>query len=94
LLHLLGADDAYVSRRFESHVARLTSFGACLGSLAAVGCVWGLGGALTGVLAPAGLALSVPWWGATAPFLAPLVLVGLSVSTARRAVTRALEEMP
>jgi len=94
LLHLLGADDAYVSRRFESHVARLTLIGSGVGSFVAVGCVWGVGTALTGVLAPAGLAFSVPWWGVIAPILAPLVLVGLSALTARRAVRRALEEMP
>lgn len=93
LLHLLGADDAYVSRRFEGHVARLTALGACLGSVAAAACVWGFGTVLTSVLAPAGLALSVPWWGAAAPIVVPPILVVLAVLTTRRAVRRALEEM-
>lgn len=93
LLHLMGAEDGYIARQFQRHVARQALRGGVVGALLAAAILLAIqllaGGVNAGLLP----GLSLSWW----HWLALLVLPGaatlLAMTTARLAVLGELRAM-
>lgn len=93
LLHLMGAEDGYIARQFQRHVARQALRGGIAGALLAMAILLAIqllaSGVGTGLLP----GLSLSWW----HWLALLVLPGaatlLAMTTARLAVLGELRAM-
>jgi cell division transport system permease protein len=96
LLHLLGAQDAYIARQFQVHALALGLRGGVIGGIAAVATVI--------ILGPAGhlLALPVPiaaygifdWRLWVLLIVTGLIAGGVAMVTARITVLRQLSRMP
>lgn len=93
LLHLIGAEDGYIARQYQRHVARQAIRGGLLGTAAAILVLLAiqlLAGRVGAGLLP-GLALA--WWHWLALLALPLAAVALAVVTARLTVLGALRAM-
>lgn len=93
VLHLIGAQDSYVARQFQSHTLRLASAGAAVGFLLGAGLVWLAhvhGGRLSGGLLPE-LAFGPLQWALLA--MLPVAAVLLVVLTVGITVKRVLGKM-
>jgi cell division transport system permease protein len=93
VLHLIGAQDSYVARQFQSHTLRLASAGAAVGFLLGAGIIWlahVYGGRLSGGLLPE-LALGPEQWALLAAL--PVAAVLLVVLTVGITVKRVLGKM-
>ena len=93
VLHLIGAQDSYVARQFQTHTLRLASVGAGGGFLFGAAIIWltyVYGGWLSGGLLPE-LALTPMQWTLLAAL--PVGAVSLVVLTAGITVRRALGKM-
>ncbi len=94
LLHLIGAQDAYVAKQFQAHALRLGLRGGFVGLALAVATVFLLGRLLRrieGAILPDLTLTSVEW---LVLALLPLVVAGITMLTARLTVLRDLAEMP
>jgi cell division transport system permease protein len=93
LLHLIGAEDGYIARQFQRHVAAQAMRGGIVGAVLAIAVLLGIqllaGGVGTGLLP--GLALL--WWHWPLLLLLPLGAVLLAMITARLTVLGALHRM-
>lgn len=93
LLHLIGAEDGYIARQFQRHVARQASRGGVIGTVLAIGVLVAIqllaGGVGAGLLP--GLALV--WWHWLALLLLPVGAALLAIFTARLTVLGALRAM-
>jgi cell division transport system permease protein len=93
LLHLIGAEDGYIARQFQRHVAAQAMRGGIAGTLAALLILVGiqlLAGRVGAGMLP-GLALA--WWHWLALLVLPAAAAGLAIVTARRTVLGALRAM-
>jgi cell division transport system permease protein len=79
VLHLIGAQDSYVARQFQSHTLRLAAAGAAIGFALGAAVVWSAqiyGAKLSGGLLPELALAPVQWAALTAlPFAAVLLVV-------------------
>ena len=94
LLHLIGAQDAYVAREFETHALKLALRGGALGlllAIATIALVAHLFARLDSVLLPA-LTLAPIEWAALA--MLPLIIALVAMLTARFTVLGNLGRMP
>ena len=94
LLHLIGAQDSYVARQFQSHAMRLGFKGGVLGFVAAVVTIYGAGLLLSEsgrVLLPQ-FSFGVREWIALAAL--PLIATLVAMLTARWTVLRTLARFP
>jgi len=94
LLHLIGAQDAYVAREFETHALKLALRGGVVGLLLAVATIILIGRLFTRIdaaLLPE-LALRPIEWAVLA--LLPLAIAGVAMLTARFTVLGSLGRMP
>ncbi len=94
LLHLIGAQDAYVAREFETHALKLALRGGALGlllAIATIALVAHLFARLDSVLLPA-LTLAPIEWAALA--MLPLMIALVAMLTARFTVLGNLGRMP
>lgn len=82
VLHQIGAQDSYVSRRFERHFVRVVSLAAGTGLLAALGFFYALGGLVNEARDPAFLVWLTPL---------PVAAIGLAWQVTRRYVLRSLK---
>jgi len=93
LLHLIGAEDGYIARQFQRHVARQAIHGGIAGAILAVAILVAIqilaGGVGTGLLP--GLALY--WWHWLLLLLLPIAAALLAIFTARLTVLGALRAM-
>lgn len=93
LLHLIGAEDGYIARQFQRHVARQAVQGGIAGAILAVAILVAIqiiaGGVGTGLLP--GLALL--WWHWLLLLLLPMAAALLAIVTARFTVLGALRAM-
>lgn len=93
LLHLIGAEDGYIARQFQRHVARQAIQGGIIGTVLALLTLLGIqllaGRVGTGLLP--GLALA--WWHWLALLLLPAAAAVLAMITARLTVFGALRTM-
>lgn len=93
LLHLIGAEDGYIARQFQRHVARQAIHGGIIGTVLALLTLLGIqllaGRVGTGLLP--GLALA--WWHWLALLLLPAAAAVLAMITARLTVFGALRTM-
>ncbi|WP_300301034.1 cell division protein [Ferrovibrio sp.] len=93
LLHLIGAEDGYIARQFQRHVARQAIHGGTAGIALAIAILLAIqflaGGVGAGLLP--GLALA--WWHWLALLVLPLAAAGLAIVTARLTVLGALRAM-
>jgi cell division transport system permease protein len=93
VLHLIGAQDAYVARQFQSHTLRLAAAGAAIGFVLGAAVIWSaqnFGAKLSGGLLPE-LALEPVQWAALAAL--PVAAVLLVVFTVGITVKRVLGKM-
>lgn len=81
VLHQIGAQDGYISRRFEGHFVRIVCLAASLGLLAAVAFFYALGGLVAEARDPSFLMTLLPL---------PLAAIILSWQVTRRYVLRRL----
>ncbi|MFC3675020.1 cell division protein FtsX [Ferrovibrio xuzhouensis] len=93
LLHLMGAEDGYIARQFQRHVAAQAVRGGIAGTAAALLILVGIQllAARVGTGMLPGLALA--WWHWLALLVLPLAAAGLAILTARRTVLGALRAM-
>lgn len=93
LLHLIGAEDGYIAKQFQRHVARQAIHGGTAGIALAIAILLAIqflaGGVGAGLLP--GLALA--WWHWLALLALPLAAAGLAIVTARLTVLGALRAM-
>lgn len=93
LLHLIGAQDGYIARQFQTHALRLALIGAGIGTVMAMVTVFGLGQAADGLdVANGGQSTGgyLRWFAMAAlPFIASLI----AMLAARRTVMSALANM-
>ena len=93
LLHLMGAEDGYIARQFQRHVARQALRGGIVGALLAVTVLVAIqllaGGIGTGMLP----GLSLSWWHWLALLVLPGIATLLAMTTARLAVLGELRAM-
>jgi cell division transport system permease protein len=94
VLHLIGAQDQYIARQFQSHALRLALKGSVGGTALALATLFAVGrvaaGLDTALLPPLGL--EVWHWIVLASLPIPAALIAMV--TARRTVMRALARMP
>ncbi len=94
LLHLIGAQDAYVAREFETHALKLSLRGGAFGlllAIATVALVARLFERLDSVLLPELALLPIEW---AALAMLPLAIALVAMLTARVTVLRNLGRMP
>ena len=94
VLHLMGAQDAYVARQFQRHALRLSGIGAAAGFVAGAAAVQALGffgAGIGGGLLP-DFSLSAWQWGGLVAL--PVAATLLVVATVGFTVTRTLNRMP
>ena len=94
LLHLIGAQDAYVAREFETHALKLALRGGAFGLLLAIATVTlvaRLFERLDSVLLPELTLLPLEW---AALAMLPLAIALVAMLTARVTVLRNLGRMP
>lgn len=93
LLHLMGAEDGYIARQFQRHVARQALRGGIVGALLAVAVLVAIqllaDGIGTGLLP----GLSLSWWHWLALLVLPGAATMLAMTTARLAVLGELRAM-
>jgi cell division transport system permease protein len=93
VLHLIGAQDSYVARQFQSHTLWLAGIGAAAGFIAGAAVIYLVqlyGGRLSGGLLPE---LALGWLHWVCLFLLPVAAVALVVFTVGITVRRALGRM-
>ncbi|MFQ6018560.1 MAG: cell division protein FtsX [Kiloniellaceae bacterium] len=94
LLHLIGAQDSYVAREFQSHASKLALRGGVLGLVLAVLTVVSVGrvlGPTEAALLPNFALLPIEW---TLLAVLPLAVAAVAMLTARLTVLRTLARMP
>ncbi|WP_370151704.1 cell division protein FtsX [Ferrovibrio sp.] len=93
LLHLMGAEDGYIARQFQRHVAGQALRGGVAGIFAALLILAGI--QLLASRVGTGLlpGLSLAWWHWLALLVLPLAAAGLAIVTARRTVLGELRRM-
>lgn len=93
LLHLIGAEDGYIARQFQRHVARQAVQGGVAGVVLAIVILVAIqilaGGVGSGLLPGMGMA----WWHWLALLVLPLAALLLAIFTARLTVLGALRAM-
>lgn len=93
LLHLIGAEDGYIARQFQRHVARQAVQGGVAGVVLAIVILVAIqilaGGVGAGLLPGMGMA----WWHWLALLVLPLAALLLAIFTARLTVLGALRAM-
>lgn len=93
VLHLVGATDVQIARLFQRRTSRDTILGAAVGAIIALALTALIGWQLQGIASGLSTGSAVPWHFAWL-LLVPPVIVAVAVFTARRAVLRALRNMP
>ena len=94
LLHLVGAQDAYVARQFQAHAFKFGLLGGLIGLAIAVPTIFLVAFLLNrieGTIMPAMSLSSVEW---TVLALVPLIAAAITTTTARMTVLRNLARMP
>jgi cell division transport system permease protein len=93
LLHLIGAEDGYIAKQFQRHVARQAVQGGVAGVVLAITILLAIqflaGGVGAGLLPGMGMA----WWHWLALLVLPLAALLLAIFTARLTVLGALRAM-
>lgn len=93
LLHLIGAEDGYIAKQFQRHVARQAVQGGVTGVVLAITILLAIqilaGGVGAGLLPGMGMA----WWHWLALLVLPLAALLLAIFTARLTVLGALRAM-
>jgi cell division transport system permease protein len=93
LLHLIGAEDGYIAKQFQRHVARQAVQGGVAGVVLAIMILLAIqilaGGVGAGLLPGMGMA----WWHWLALLVLPLAALLLAIFTARLTVLGALRAM-
>lgn len=93
LLHLIGAQDGYIARQFQTHALRLALIGAGIGTIAAMATVFGLSQAADGIDIVNGGDAVGGYYRWLAMAVLPLAASLIAMIAARRTVMKALSDM-